>query len=37
MPQSFHWKAEASFDKGASWRLFVEIFAHRAADPAGRR
>jgi hypothetical protein len=28
-PQSFHWKGEASMDKGASWRLFVEVFAHR--------
>jgi hypothetical protein len=28
-PLSFHWKAEASMDNGASWRLFVEVFAHR--------
>jgi len=27
--QSFHWKGEGSFDKGATWRLFVEVFAHR--------
>jgi hypothetical protein len=36
-PHSFHWKAEASFDKGASWRLFVEIFAHRVPGEAERR
>jgi hypothetical protein len=28
-PQSFHWKGEASMDKGASWRLLVEVFARR--------
>jgi len=28
-PQSFHWKAEASMDNGATWRLFVEVFARR--------
>jgi hypothetical protein len=28
-PQSFHWKAEASLDQGASWRLFVAVFARR--------
>ena len=28
-PLSFHWKAEASMDNGTSWRLFVEVFAHR--------
>jgi hypothetical protein len=28
-PLSFHWKAEASIDNGTSWRLFVEVFAHR--------
>jgi len=28
-PQSFHWKAEASMDGGATWRLFVEVFARR--------
>jgi len=28
-PQAFHWKAEASTDKGATWRLFVEVYAHR--------
>jgi hypothetical protein len=28
-PQSFHWKGEASKDKGASWHLLVEVFAHR--------
>jgi hypothetical protein len=32
LPDSFHWKGEASFDKGASWRLLVEVFAHRVAD-----
>jgi len=26
---SFHWKGEVSTDKGATWRLVVEIFAHR--------
>jgi hypothetical protein len=31
-PRSFHWKGEASFDKGASWRLLVEVFARRSAD-----
>lgn len=28
-PLSFHWKGEASLDKGASWRLPVEVFARR--------
>src|SRR6516162_2641259 len=28
-PDSFHWKGEVSTDKGATWRLVVEIFAHR--------
>jgi hypothetical protein len=28
-PDSFHWKGEASFDEGASWRLFVKVFARR--------
>ena len=28
-PNSFHWKAEVSSDKGATWRLLVEVFAHR--------
>src|SRR5215467_4287156 len=28
-PRSFHWKGEVSIDKGASWRLVVEIFAQR--------
>jgi hypothetical protein len=36
-PDSFHWKGEASFDKGASWRLLVEVFAHRTLGEAGRR
>ena len=36
-PQSFHWKGEASFDKGASWRLLVEVFAQRVPGEAGRR
>ena len=26
---SFHWKGELSTDKGATWRLIVEVFAHR--------
>jgi hypothetical protein len=30
-PESFHWKGEVSTDKGASWRLLVEVFAHRGA------
>ena len=29
-PRSFHWKGEASMDKGATWRLLVEVFARRA-------
>lgn len=28
-PASFHWKGEASFDDGASWRLLVEVLAKR--------
>jgi hypothetical protein len=28
-PQSFHWKAEASLDQGATWRLAVAVFARR--------
>ncbi len=28
-PNSFHWKGEVSGDRGASWRLVVEIFARR--------
>lgn len=31
-PLSFHWKAQASMDDGASWRLLVEVFAHRRPD-----
>ena len=31
-PQAFHWKAEASMDIGATWRLFVEVFAHRRSS-----
>ena len=31
-PRSFHWKAEASMDKGISWRLVVEVFAHRRVN-----
>jgi hypothetical protein len=31
-PDSFHWKGEASFDGGASWRLLVEVFARRTPD-----
>jgi hypothetical protein len=30
-PQSFRWTAEASMDQGASWRLFVAIFARRTS------
>ena len=30
-PRSFHWKAEVSLDKGASWRLVVEVFARRTS------
>jgi hypothetical protein len=37
MPESFHWKGEASFDKGASWRLFVEVFARRVSKQPERR
>lgn len=29
-PRSFHWKGEVSTDRGASWRLIVEVFARRA-------
>jgi hypothetical protein len=32
---SFHWKGEASFDKGASWRLLVEVFARRVPGQGG--
>ena len=31
-PRSFHWKGEASLDKGASWRLVVEVFARRISS-----
>jgi hypothetical protein len=31
-PRSFHWKGEESMDKGASWRLVVEFFAHRTSE-----
>jgi len=37
MPDSFHWKGEASFDKGASWRLLVEVFARRVSAQGERR
>lgn len=30
-PDAFHWRAEASSDGGASWRLQVEVFARREA------
>jgi hypothetical protein len=30
-PQSFRWTAEASMDQGASWRLFVAVFARRTS------
>lgn len=35
-PQSFHWLGEFSADKGASWRLAVEILARRTSpvDPS---
>lgn len=26
---TFHWKAEGSFDNGETWRMLVEIFAER--------
>lgn len=29
---SFHWLGEISTDKGATWRLQVEVFARRAAE-----
>jgi hypothetical protein len=29
---SFHWLGELSTDKGATWRLQVEVFARRAAE-----
>jgi hypothetical protein len=32
---SFHWLGEVSADKGATWRLQVEVFARRAAEPHG--
>jgi hypothetical protein len=28
-PQSFRWTAEASLDRGATWRLFVAVIARR--------
>ena len=31
-PESFHWKAEVSADKGATWRLVVEVFARRVTS-----
>ncbi|HEV2111357.1 MAG TPA: hypothetical protein VGT99_08385 [Gammaproteobacteria bacterium] len=31
-PNSFHWKGEASADKGATWHLLVEVFARRTGD-----
>jgi hypothetical protein len=33
-PRSFHWKGEVSTDKGATWRLVVEVLAQRAASSA---
>jgi hypothetical protein len=36
-PESFHWKGEASFDKGATWRLLVEVFARRTPNRAESR
>jgi hypothetical protein len=29
--RSFHWRGEVSIDKGASWHLVVEVFAHRTS------
>jgi hypothetical protein len=34
---SFHWKGEASADRGASWRLVVEVFARRIDDESEGR
>jgi hypothetical protein len=36
-PDVFHWKGEASFDKGASWRLLVEVFARRVTGQPEHR
>ena len=30
-PHSFRWTAEGSMDQGASWRLFVAVFARRTS------
>ncbi len=35
-PGSFHWKAEGSTDNGATWRLFVEVFARRSPKQSQR-
>lgn len=29
-PQSFRWRSQVSVDEGATWRLNVEFFDHRA-------
>lgn len=31
-PSSFHWTAEGSTDEGATWTLFVDVFAERVQD-----
>ncbi len=37
-PHAFRWLGEASFDKGASWRLLVEVLARRtSSEPAPYR
>jgi len=33
-PRSFHWLGEVSVDKGASWRLLVEVLARRTSTEA---
>ena len=30
-PQSFHWRGEVAMDNGNTWRLVVEVFAHRVS------
>jgi hypothetical protein len=36
-PNSFHWRGQASFDKGSSWRLLVEVFARRVSGQGEAR